>query len=202
MHSEYNSGAFSSYIADIQSIYRDINSPYDFNPVNEDASNQRYWELGFFDPLLDGNFTKYFMFVNRRCVPETSPGVGDLRQLKVKFNGSQLAGFNNWAIIDVSTNQIVVTISRTSNSYYDFGTFNPGEGRLYKIFPAFIKGGELVTDEDISGKSITCLDTIINNGYNITIDSGSTISFTDSAAIIMNGGTFTSGALGGIKYRQ
>jgi len=71
----------------------------------------------------------------------------------------------------------------------------PGQGRLYRLAPVLVIGGELATDENISGQSFTCEDTVISNGFDITIDEGSVISFTDSATIIMDGGTFISGGL-------
>ncbi len=193
IHSE-SADAFKDYIDDIKSIKRDPSSPYGYSSQIEDASNERYWELGFYDPLLDGNFTRYFMMVNRRCVPDVS-NAGDFRQLKIKFDGSQLMSFQNWSVTDVITGQTVV-FARNSTAYHDFGEFKPGEGKLYRIAPTFIKGGTLVTNEDVSGETFTCEDTVLNGGYNITIDSGTTVSFTDSATIIMTGGEFTSGVHG------
>lgn len=183
-YSVHSEGANYDYISNIQSLKQD-NTP--------DPENERYWEMGFYDPLLDGNFTKYCMFVNRRCIPAGVGYNGDFRQLKIKFNGSELMTFDNWSIIDVSTGQTVCTFPRLSTAFYDFGTFKPGEGRLYKIAPTFVAGGELVTDENISDKSITCLDNVYNNGHNITIGANTTIHFNDSSRFVMDGGIFTVG---------
>ena len=57
----------------------------------------------FLNPTVDQyDKSKYFMMVNRRCVPDTpSNGHGDLRQLKIKFDSTQLPGFRNWKIIEM-----------------------------------------------------------------------------------------------------
>lgn len=122
-------GADHNYINDIKSFYRNSSMQY----TNEDAV--KYWEMGFFNPVDANDKAKYFMMVNRRCVPETSAGAGDLRELQVKFNGANLAGYNNWKVIDVDTNQVVITINKNSGTYYIMGVFQPGEGKLYKLEP-------------------------------------------------------------------
>jgi hypothetical protein len=167
-----------------------------------DCPDERYWEMGFFDhPSGD----KYFMMVNRRCIPafDGTPGnLGDARALRIKFN---LTGPTNWTLTDVYSRQTKI-FSRTSQGAWGFvdlgstngglGWFKPGEGKLFRLAPTAKTGGTLVANEDISNQTFTCEDTVLNGGYNITIDSASTISFTDSAAIIMSGGTFQSGIHG------
>jgi len=73
------------------------------------------------------------------------------------------------------------------------GWFKPGEGKLFKIEPAFPKGGTLVADEVISGGNFTCEAPVYNNGYNITIGANTTIHFNDSSKFVMDGGMFTVG---------
>jgi hypothetical protein len=86
------------------------------------------------------------------------------------------------------------TFDKHYASFIDLGEdFLPGEGRLYKIAPVPEVGGTLICDENITGQDFTCLDTVYNNGHNITIGSGTSIHFTDSSKIIMNGGTFQLG---------
>jgi hypothetical protein len=71
---------------------------------------------------------------------------------------------------------------------------NPGEGKLFKLVPVPQSGGELVADEYIlSGEEFTCEDTVWTNGYNLTIEDGVTIHFSDSAKFVVNGGTFQLG---------
>jgi hypothetical protein len=145
-------GTAHNYISDIKSIYRDNTSPYSFSSLNDDAV--KYWEMGFFYPNYLGatDKSKYFMMVNRRCVPEVSGGDGDIRQLKIKFDSASLASFRNWKLIDVYTGSSVIFANSTS--YLDIGSssgtlgyFNPGEGKLFKLAPVMQEGGTLVTDE-------------------------------------------------------
>jgi hypothetical protein len=127
-YSVHSEGENHEYINDIKSFYRNSSMQYSY----EDAV--KYWEIGFFSPVDVNDKAKYFIVVNRRCVPETSAGAGDLRELKIKFSSADL-GSDKWKITDVNTNQTVVTINKNSGEYYDMGIFNPGEGKLYKIEP-------------------------------------------------------------------
>lgn len=123
------SGSGHNFINDIKSFYRNSSMQY----TNEDAI--KYWEMGFFKPVDANDKSKYFMMVNRRCVPETSSGAGDLRELRIKFDVVNLSGYNNWKVIDVNTNQTVLTVNNNSGTFYNMGVFNPGEGKLYKLEP-------------------------------------------------------------------
>ena len=134
------------------------------------------------------------MMVNRRCVPDTpTSGQGDFRYLKIKFDSTQLSGFTNWKIIDLDTNNIVLTFNKNTTSYINMGEFKPGEGKLFKLAPAMQEGGTLVDDEECSGE-FDCKGEVNNNGKNLTIKPSTTINFTNSnARIKMNGGNFKSG---------
>jgi len=193
-YSVHSEGSGHEYISDIQSIYRD---PFDLSyiPINQDEI--KYWEMGFYNNSSNAN-TKYFLMANRRCIPEIplNSGAGDLRQLKIKFNGSVLPQYQNWAVYEIKENgalQHKVTFPRSSASFYDFGTFQPGEGKLYKLEPVMKSGGTLVADEVISGESFTCETPVYNNGFNITIGANTTIHFNDSSKFVMDGGVFTVG---------
>jgi hypothetical protein len=98
-------------------------------------------------------------------------------------------------LYELENNTFVTRFNRNASPYVDLGWFMPGEGKLFKLEPVMRSGGILLADEAISGESFTCEDTVWNNGYNITINNSSIISFSDSASIIMDGGTFTSGGL-------
>lgn len=192
-------GANHNYILDIRSIYRD---PLDLSFRNDDAV--KYWEMGFFAAAAPQNdYSKYFMFVNRRCVPETSPGIGDIRQLKIKFDANQLTYFNNWKLIDLNTGNSVTfdKNNQGQGGYVDLGSvpgslgyFVPGEGKLYRLAPVMQVGGELVADEYVSGITFDCDGVVYNGGKNITFDLGTTINFADTAKIVMNGGSFMAGS--------
>jgi len=199
VHSE---GATHEFIYDIKSIKRDPYHEYieDAPCTYCDAPNEKYWEMGFFDPDFDNtnvsstDKSKYFLMVNRRCVPDTpTSGQGDLRQLKIKFDSTQLTGFTNWKITDLDTNNVVAVFNKNTTSYIDMGIFQPGEGKLYKLAPVMQEGGTLVADESVSG-SFDCKGLVNNGGKNITLIPGTTINFANSdARIIMNGGNFKSG---------
>jgi tetratricopeptide (TPR) repeat protein len=205
--SVHKDGANHEWISDIKSIYRNPSSPYSFSPSNEDTA--KYWEMGFFNPDFNNpdvsanDKSKYFVMVNRRCVPESYEGIGDIRQLKIKFDTTDLGGFTNWKIIDVNTNNSLTfnKHNQGTSGYLDLGGstnslgyFNPGEGKLYKIAPVMQEGGTLVTDEDCGGFEFDCKGEVNNNGMSVNIKPGTTINFTStSARINMDGGDFTTG---------
>lgn len=139
-YSTYVDWSKFEYFEDIKSIFRDSIYPFIFNPLNFDNPNNKFWEAGFFEPdpefrSIENDRSKYFLTVNRRTVPETIPGARHLRQLKIKFNGDNLHDFERWEIIDLSTNQRIATINKNEQEYIDFGVFQPGEGKLYKLTP-------------------------------------------------------------------
>jgi hypothetical protein len=137
-------GTAHNYILNVQSIYR--NAGGEFAPSNLDSV--KYWELGFLYPdyLSANNKSRYFMLVNRRCVPELPEysGVGDIRQLKIKFNSLQLIGSDQWMLVDVYTGRYI-TFSKEDqctdgfvdlgNKINSLGYFNPGECKLFKLAP-------------------------------------------------------------------
>ncbi len=139
------------------------------------------------------------MLVNKRCSPyldaNSDDHNGGRRYITAKFNAnsSDLGQWNTWNIVDIETGKTMATFNKNSNAYVGIDTLHPGQGKIYQLVPVMTGGGILLADESISGGSITCLDTVWNNGHNITISGNSTINFTDSACIIMNGGTFQCG---------
>jgi hypothetical protein len=186
--SVHNEGSNHEYIDDIQSTYQ-LAPPN--GPVYSDQT--KYWEMGFFTST-DVN-TKYFMMVNRRCVPAS-----DWRWLGIKFDATALGTYRNWKLLDITTGQ-EITFDKFNQGPEGFvrppepmKTFQPGEGKLFKLVPVPISGGTLLADEVIpSGENFTCEDTVWTNGYNLTIEDGVTINFSDSAKFVVNGGTFQMG---------
>jgi len=119
-YSVHNEGANHGYIQDIMSILPGINGQ---NPCVEDNPNgpymdctdDRYWEMGFYNN--NGNQDiKYFVMVNRRCIPEGGGFSGDNRVLRVKFN---LSGPINWQISEIGSTNIPKVFDRTK--YASFG---------------------------------------------------------------------------------
>ena len=104
-----------------------------------DCNDERYIQVATFNNP-DDNY-QYFMIVNRRCSPyinESTPALnGGRRIIKIRFDAdySAFAGLTNWNIIDLETEQSVLTFDKTSSNLLDLGYFMPGEGKLYKIMP-------------------------------------------------------------------
>jgi hypothetical protein len=191
-YSVHAEGVGHEFINDIYSLYRDPQSPDEFPIQNDDTT--KYWEMGFFNPDAANSRSKYFIMVNRRCVPDLNQ-TGDLRNLRIKFDSTQLTGFNNWSVTELDSNHTVATFDRRSASFIDFGLFQPGEGKLYKLAPVMQEGGTLVADEDCGGFEFECRGEVNNNGHDITIVPNTTIVFVNtSARINMNGGSFNSGS--------
>lgn len=128
-YSVHIEGPKHHFISDIKSIYRDFQT-LKYSNLEDDV---KYWEMGFFEGLPSDS-SKYFMMVNRRCVPESSPGVGDYRQLRIKFNlTDQIEKYQYWRLIDVFTGKEIFKINKSMDAYYNLGEFTPGEGKLFKL---------------------------------------------------------------------
>ncbi|MCX6162698.1 MAG: hypothetical protein NTV87_15360 [Ignavibacteriae bacterium] len=160
-----------------------------------DCSDHTYIQAGLFK--TSNSDEKFFMLVNRRASPVSSSSTYDgkrIIRIKTKQNASNLSGFNNWNIIDVETDAVKAAFDKTiANNYIYLDTLDPGEMKLYKVLPVMVTGGTLTGNESISNVNINCDSTVYNNGYNITLGTGTTINFADNAGIIMQGGSFTSG---------
>ena len=172
------------YLNNIASLYK--NSPADNwivpGNLSEDATNKRYWEIGFFDKPNE-NYSKYFMLVNKRCAPVTN-GIGDERTVRLYFNSSQLSGFNNWVLTDIKTNNsIVFDKNNISNGVYFPYQFEPGEGKLFHLAPVMQEGGNFVGDEVFGGLTVNCKGNVNTNGHNLTINSGTTVEFNADCGI-------------------
>jgi hypothetical protein len=167
-----------------------------------DCEEDRYVQVATFKSTIPiEKDSKYFMIVNRRCSPfindNNDDNHGGKRKICVVFyeNHQEFEHSNNWVVTELCGFHMTPhTFDKHYASFIDLGEdFLPGEGRLYKIAPVPEVGGTLICDENITGQDFTCLDTVYNNGHNITIGSGTSIHFTDSSKIIMNGGTFQLG---------
>jgi hypothetical protein len=200
-YSVHYDGPDHYYIDNIMSIPRQPMAPYPFDPEIQDQI--KYWEMGFFTG--DDDVSRYFIMVNRRCIPEPvcCTGDGDIRELRIKFDASELPYYATWVITDVNTGQTVSfdKNNQGSDGFVDLGHlqdemgwFYPGESKLFKLEPVMKTGGILLADETIpSGETFTCEDTVWTNGYDLTIENDVTISFSDSAKFIVHGGTFQIG---------
>lgn len=121
------------YITSLKSFYRYSTPPYNFAEQNEDVN--KYWEIGFFNKNQEP-YSKYFLLLNKRCVPEIQEGSGDLRTAKIYLNTTALSDFNNWVLTNPLTNEnIMFDKNNISNGVYLPGIFQPGEGKIFKIAP-------------------------------------------------------------------
>jgi hypothetical protein len=192
-------GLSFKYILDIVSLITpgsgQTNCNTDFGLV--DCPEVRYWEFGFFNPNPNSPITndnsKYFIALNKRCTPVDNIGNGDVRTLKIRFKPSELAGSNSWKLIDPVTGYVYQEFNKNSYPFVNAGIFQPGEGKLFKLVSVTQSGGNLQCDENIQGGTFYCEDTIFTNGHNLTIGFGTTINFSDSGCIVVNGGNFICG---------
>lgn len=194
--SVHHDGANHNYINDIRSIYRDPAKQFVYTPECLNCDEVKFWEMGFFEKgtgIIGEDYSKYFMMVNRRTTPDISQD-GDVRGLYMKFNSSELPDFANWKITDVYTGETYATFDKNSNTTYFFaGEYQPGEGKLLKLAPVMQEGGNLVCNESVNEISFTNENTVLGNGYNITIGGNCDISFKSTGGINMDGGVFTCG---------
>jgi hypothetical protein len=156
----------------------------------------RYLQVATFKQSLPSESYPHFMIVNRRCSPVKTGYPDGRRDVRVIFDASHadLYGYDNWKIINVYDNSFVDSFNKTILKLVDLGWFEPGEGKLYRLEPIMKTGGILQGDDTIpSGENFTCEDTVWTNGYNLTIEDGVTIHFTDTSRFIVHGGTFQMG---------
>jgi hypothetical protein len=139
----------------------------------------------------------FFMIVNKRCSPEKSGYPDGKRKIKVLFdvNHPEINAYDNWKIRDLGRpgEPVGTTFVRSAGQWVNLDWFKPGEGKLYKLEPVFPNGGTLQGDEIIPSGNYTILDTIFTNGYDLTIEAGASLHFTDSSTIVVSGGKFTAG---------
>jgi hypothetical protein len=190
-----NNGERYKYISDLKSYYRNPSEPYLYSSANEDPANKTYWEIGFFNDNQEA-YSKYFLLLNKRCVPEIYGGEGDLRTVRFYFNISQLQNFNNWILKDVLTGeQVPFDKNNITNGVLFPYTFQPGEGKLFRLAPVMVTGGTFVCDESFNC-SVNCCGNVYNNGYNMTLGDNAKVYFdTTDVTINMYGGSFTAGAV-------
>jgi hypothetical protein len=181
--------------------YPDINLPME--NLTPDCQDSTYLQIATFKNPNESN-TEYFMVVNRRCSPEhQTPELSGLRYVRVRLKAgqSQFSSANSWTVINLGNNTTVGSVNAgqlsslnlSNDNDLNNGWFKPGEGRLYKMVPTVESGGSLSCDEYIQSGTFNCQDTIFTNGYNLTIGFGTTINFSDSGCIVVNGGSFTCG---------
>ncbi|MBN1633051.1 MAG: T9SS type A sorting domain-containing protein [Ignavibacteria bacterium] len=185
------------FICDIASLAPLINGQNPCAPTSNpseyyDCPEDRFWELGFFKPNTASSYpndkSKYIYAVNKRTYPDNYlNNQGDVRILKIKFNSSNLPGFNNWIIKEAVTDSVLTIFNKSCNDYITVARFEPGEGKLLKVAPVIQEGGTFVCDEDVAAnQNFHCKDDVYTNGYNLKINNGVTIKFYNSKGIFID----------------
>ena len=159
-----------NYISGITSYYYD-------DPYHIIYDNHKYVELGEFKKTTEFNDTlKYFLLVNRRC--ESS----DLRHIVANFNITNSA-YINWGIKDIGSGRLWTR--KKTESLDD--TLSPGTGKLYRLAPVVLYGGDLNYNETVAGPCTLTGDLTIKAGVtlivagtynihaNITLESGGSL---------------------------
>ena len=187
---DYSTVNATTIFSDIQTFMPEISDP-DIPVTPGEMYPNRYLQVATFQPINTN--PKYFMLVNRRCSPVKSNNADGRRLVKVSFNASNLQTYTSWKIINLGNDSTVASFAKTGNPYISLGWYMPGEGKLYKMIPVATGGGTLQDDEIISEVEFNCEGTVYNNGYNFTIGNNTTVHFTDTSQIVMNGGTFQMG---------
>ncbi len=148
--------------------------------MTNDSPNQRYIQLATFkrkDALLNPNL-EYFFVVNRRTLPT------EQRNITITINKNS-STFNNWKIVEVgSSNSWVIT--KTGNFQT---TFEPGEGKLFRLEPVMIAGGTLAVHETVPASTTLNIKGTINvpAGRILTINSGCNLNFPNRTALLVSG---------------
>lgn len=208
LEEERNALQTNSYFQDIVS-YKPGNfiscvedSPGEDSPQGYiyECNEDRYLQVATFKNPAEPAHTKYFMIVNRRCSPyideTTEDKRGGKRKIMVKFKVSSLPEAVNWKLVDLDTG-VPIVFSKLGG-LVDLGDYMPGEGKLFKMVPVPVGGGTLVDDEVISDDMIIT-DSVFTDGFNLTIEDGSTITFDTNGVIIAEGGNFTCGDISGTQ---
>lgn len=166
----------SGDISNVQSYY----SPYNESDLIPDEPGSTFIELGLFELKTELNNPNldYFYTVNRRTLQS------DQRVIRVTINKSQSI-FTNWKVTEIGTGN-TWTIHKTG---YFQTSYEPGEGKLFKLEPVMIAGGNLVYNENIPAN--TTLDVmgsvVVNNGVTLTINPSSVLNFHNYTSLIVNG---------------
>ena len=125
-----------------------------------DCTYERFWELGFFNhntsSINQYDKSKYLYAVNKRTYPRNPlNNLADVRILKIRFNASNLPGYNNWVIKEAITDSVLAVFNKMDNNFITVASFEPGEGKLLKLAPVMQEGGTFVCDEEVI--SSTCV---------------------------------------------
>jgi hypothetical protein len=151
-----------TYITNVQSYYE----PYSEGPIIPEEPASTYIQLGIFKKTDDPNNQnlEHFFVVNRRTLPT------EQRDIKITINKSS-SMFTNWKVTEIGTEN-TWTVNKTGNFQT---TYEPGEGKLFKLDPVMLAGGNIMYSE------------ILPAGETWNLTPGVTFKFAPSTSLIVNG---------------
>ncbi len=164
---------------DAYSTHKDLGLPeyitnvksFNFSGVQDIYPQRTYVEIGEFKKTGEetNQNLEYFFVVNRRTYVEPVTFIGDSRDIRIQYDKSlsNPNNFYNWTIKEVGTNNYWSSASPT-NEFTT--TYEPGDGKLFKLQPTVIGGGDLLDDETISSNIDLHGDLIIKNGNVLTVN--------------------------------
>jgi hypothetical protein len=132
-----------------------------------------YVETGVFSY----NGLDYIFVVNRRTLS------ADRRNITVTINESSI--YNNWKVTEVGTNN-TWTASKTGQFKT---TFQPGEGKLFRLEPVMLAGGTIAYTETVPANSTLSVagNIVILSGVTLNLQSGTTLNIASGDSITCNG---------------
>jgi hypothetical protein len=128
--------------------------------------------------------TDYIFVVNRRSL------LTDEGTITLTINKAS-SEFNNWSAKEIGTSNIWL-FNKTGN----FQTsFEPGEGKLFRLEPVILGGGTLVYDETLpAGTNINVKGTVtVGGSAALTIGNNSTLNFFNSSSLNVSGSLTVNG---------
>ncbi len=131
------------YIREVKSYYE---STQQNPPLQLDAANATYVEVGLFKKPTQPDNLDYFILVNRRVL------VSEGRYIKTAINKSG-SGFANWKITEVATDSVWYV--GQIDSFIVF--IPPGEGKLFRLEPVLLAGGQINYPEIIPANTTVTL---------------------------------------------
>ena len=177
-YSIHLSQGYPSFISNVRS--------YTTGGTQDSYPSSTYVELGAFKKTseISNNNLEYFFVVNRRTHPTES------RQVRVYINKATSI-FYNWKVTEVGTSNSWI-IAKSGNF---ITSYEPGEGKLFKLEPVIIAGGTLAYSENIPpGTSINVQGTVtVPSGKTLTIQSGSELDFYNNASLNGDGSIIANG---------
>jgi hypothetical protein len=144
------------YITNVQSYY----CPTCQNPL--ELESNPYIQFSFFDSTPQDNNKERFYVINRRTLPD------EARTIRITYNKTQTnpSNLKNWTIREVGTSNY--WSGKDTGSYQTL--YSAAEGKLFTLEPTVFTGGNLDTNETISGTYTLSGDLTIKSGVTLTVN--------------------------------